>query len=965
MIRKRKFAITIFIMVTFLVRQGYANNQGRFNLQEGDWFEMRLNTPLNYNVTQSGGGVNLYSGDDNSDLTIWLRYELQEQLANDNQVLNLTIKRIQATTILANNDMRLGYDSYYPQYQDNLTSEDSFTQFEIEVNPEGGIVRFDSITGTPPTFKLLQIDTKKSNIAITLNFSLPNKIFEVYSSFILFLPAKGGSKTMNIPSFDEMSIQTVNRTVSDLFEQFQLIVNDSVEHKYSILRKERLAVKNEFASLVDASFPIPASTLIEGRLPAYANKKIAISLDGDSEEKYFTKKYFQTDDKGAFACPLFINQPYHLKFEVGNKEASFFIEPNDTLEIWKIEKHEWVDQTVFYPRSEEIGYLIESDNFGGDAAYNARLSTEMEELMPYLPMPDDVEDYNNFRKRIEKNIRLLFELYHGKASQKCIDYFKSKWHYFLAADKLYFADEWQMLTDPFQMNKNREYPAGFFAEIDTISTVMYPYKWCRYYQEYLHYALEFKQKKVAMSVGGTADDFYGNYFFSRAALKGYPLYKSLYKALDEEMRIGYEAAKKVEPFYQDFITNCNDPMFTVPLEKTHQTVSELAIGERFPMELFMKTDSTVFDLSKFKGKPVCLVVLRASPGRINHFKKEIEKFDTDELEFVFIVLPNTYMHSEADSALLARSNVHVINVPEQGITERTLFNKFSKIFVLDKWFRIAEDNVEDPASHPGSDRFEKAIIKGIQTKRFTKNQKALIFKTAGWSLGSILFTLLIGFWIYRIRIRRLKKQEAIQRKIKELEIKAIRSQMNPHFIFNALNSIQSMVNGKQYREANIYLAKFSVLLRSVLNNSERNMISLATELEALKLYCELEQLRFEFQYIIDVDPNINTELIEIPGMVIQPLAENAIVHGLSAAGTKGVLKVEIRRENGCLKVQVEDNGSGLNAIPDDTLSQKGYGLKLVRERLAMLNQNESRPQLNVENKPGGNGVLATLFIPID
>ena len=208
-------------------------------------------------------------------------------------------------------------------------------------------------------------------------------------------------------------------------------------------------------------------------------------------------------------------------------------------------------------------------------------------------------------------------------------------------------------------------------------------------------------------------------------------------------------------------------------------------------------------------------------------------------------------------------------------------------------------------------------------------------------------------------------QEAAKRRIKELEIKAVRSQMNPHFVFNALNSIQSLINGNQFKEANIYLSKFAVLLRGVLNNSEKPMVTLSDELQAVELYCQLEQLRFEFKFEIHIDPLVDADIIEIPGMIIQPLVENAIVHGLSPKGNEGKLTIRIEKQNGNLCVCVTDNGVGLDSLKVDELSQKGFGLKLVEERINILNLDGKEASLIVENRSDATGTVATLIIPID
>jgi two-component sensor histidine kinase len=409
------------------------------------------------------------------------------------------------------------------------------------------------------------------------------------------------------------------------------------------------------------------------------------------------------------------------------------------------------------------------------------------------------------------------------------------------------------------------------------------------------------------------------------------------------------------------------------MTKAYHTSLGLEIGRKFPLSAFVLKDSSIFSLDKYKGKAICLVLLASPAISIKYFKSEIEKFTKEEVEFVFATLPrNVFNKNKVDSALLRRRNVSLIELADPDIKSKLLI-KQTKIFMLDKWFRIRENNAEDPindypiaTSYEGStSRFELSLRKTIDAKRYSKAEKTAMLKTAGWIFGSVLLTALIGFWIYRIRIARIRQQEAVRRRIKELEIKAIRSQMNPHFIFNALNSIQSLINGNQFKESNIYLSKFAVLLRGVLNNSEKSRVSLSDELESVRLYCELEQLRFEFKFEILIDPQVNSDLIEIPGMIIQPLAENAIVHGLSAKGAEGILMIRVDRKNDHLCVCVSDNGVGLSPQVADTLSQKGFGLKLVEERINILNLDGKEARLTVENRKDTTGTIATLTLPID
>jgi LytS/YehU family sensor histidine kinase len=155
-------------------------------------------------------------------------------------------------------------------------------------------------------------------------------------------------------------------------------------------------------------------------------------------------------------------------------------------------------------------------------------------------------------------------------------------------------------------------------------------------------------------------------------------------------------------------------------------------------------------------------------------------------------------------------------------------------------------------------------------------------------------------------------------------------------------------------------------MRRVLNNSGKTFISLSDELEAVSLYGELEKLRFDFDFRIAVDTGINADLIEIPGMIIQPLVENAVLHGIAQKGSAGRLDIHISMETKYLKIEVKDNGLGLKGDPAE-ITDTGFGLKLVRERLMLLNQQGADGKLNITPNLGvdESGVTATLTIPID
>lgn len=177
-----------------------------------------------------------------------------------------------------------------------------------------------------------------------------------------------------------------------------------------------------------------------------------------------------------------------------------------------------------------------------------------------------------------------------------------------------------------------------------------------------------------------------------------------------------------------------------------------------------------------------------------------------------------------------------------------------------------------------------------------------------------------------------------------LALKSMRSQMNPHFIFNALNSVNSFIAVNDERNANRYLSEFSVLMRAVLENSDEDFIPFTKEIELLELYVKLEHNRFQdkFEYTIDVDESIEMEEYKIPPMLLQPYIENAIWHGLRYKKEKGVLNISVHQEeNDAIKITIEDNGIGrkksMEMKTKNQLKQKSKGMSTIKNRIAILN----------------------------
>jgi ligand-binding sensor domain-containing protein len=212
--------------------------------------------------------------------------------------------------------------------------------------------------------------------------------------------------------------------------------------------------------------------------------------------------------------------------------------------------------------------------------------------------------------------------------------------------------------------------------------------------------------------------------------------------------------------------------------------------------------------------------------------------------------------------------------------------------------------------------------------------------------GLALATTLAG--IFMVRTKALRMRNQIELRMLESEQKALRSQMNPHFIFNSLNSIQRFITTNNTNESIRYLTKFGRLMRSILDNSMSPAIPIGDELSALKLYLELETLRAnqKFDYHIFLDPKLDPLSDRIPPLLLQPYVENAIWHGIMAKEGRGNIRISLNSEGSTILCAIEDDGIGRAKARElkgaNPTGRRSHGMNITAERLALLNRDRSR-----------------------
>ncbi len=246
------------------------------------------------------------------------------------------------------------------------------------------------------------------------------------------------------------------------------------------------------------------------------------------------------------------------------------------------------------------------------------------------------------------------------------------------------------------------------------------------------------------------------------------------------------------------------------------------------------------------------------------------------------------------------------------------------------------------------------------------------WQTNWFKLLSIISSVTLLWFFYHIRVRELKRSSELKEQLSLIEAKALKLQMNPHFIFNSLNAIDNYILKNEKIIASEYLSKFSKLMRQILDFSEQSQISLTQELDILELYIKMEQLRYHdrFEYTLNIQSDINTDELKVPPLVLQPFVENAIWHGLMHIENGGLLKIDILKSDSGIKCLIDDNGIGREKAAiinsKSATKSKSYGMNITEKRLSLINDlNKNNASVLVHDKKNADGSAAGTTIEIN
>lgn len=251
------------------------------------------------------------------------------------------------------------------------------------------------------------------------------------------------------------------------------------------------------------------------------------------------------------------------------------------------------------------------------------------------------------------------------------------------------------------------------------------------------------------------------------------------------------------------------------------------------------------------------------------------------------------------------------------------------------------------------------------------------WQTNLFKIGMFMLILATIILVFRLRIQSIRRKERQkgkhEKELLELEAKALRAQMNPHFIFNCLNSIKTLMQENQNEKGVTYLITFSKLIRTLLNNADKKEISLYDEVETCKLYLQLEAMRFDakFSYSVTIDTGIDLKSIVVPALLVQPFIENAIWHGIMPKAGEGNVLFNVSKKNDSIEISVEDDGIGRVASmqnkPASNIGHQSKGVNLTQARLELDNLLQQRQVTLVtidktDENGGGTGTIVIIKI---
>lgn len=750
----------------------------------------------------------------------------------------------------------------------------------------------------------------------------------------------------------------------------------------SVELKDEVTVQTKGWIEVGPEHPRPVCLKVESNASSLTLTNIAATR---VEELNLLRIPLLPTTSGGFAGEIKLAQPQFLSLYTGKNRwepsLTLFVEPGDTLHIrWNPDQENHRQAAHFEGRNASANQYLNSPHLG-DLRQDLYHWDRIEEL-PYPPAEDAYRHYQTVSRQ------LLKDLDQARRDLPAVFVEQLTWkiRYLTATQLLEYYNA--RLFGHSRQAVSEEYRAAMLAP-PLLNSQAYS---LLSYWLYLRANVKYRQLVESKYRYRRTNPYLGwrqMYHSVENWLTGYPLHKLQAMALSRAMDTRLLAIKDFQSEYHAFMALCQDTALTKPLARSFRRLQALSGGQ--PFVDFVAEDES--------GQPV-----NFSDGhgqkRILRFYRSMNTdpwFDSTSSHALVDSLPEvTIWHvflGERPDSLPDRVNdwagkrLFVSDSAEQ----RRLMNflhyqpakmehdHYARLFFIDEEGMIATSypfqygNVSKVFENGRQGRmlwhvrgkdFEPQMVKFARTPpRF--RVWGLNWREFSALLTTLGVVLVLTVLFLLLRARYLKRREARRRQLTELELRAIRAQLNPHFVFNAMGSIQHLVQAQPER-ANHYLAELAELMRRVLYHTRQGRIPLSEELETVRRYVALEALRKEVELHIALDDHLEPELIEVPALLLQPYVENAILHGLLPLRRPGRIEIRIEAGRDRLHLHISDDGVGLHEAQPADNSASGLGLRLTAERLRLLYGPGATVQVydRSDLEPGQTGTLVSVGLPL-
>ncbi len=699
----------------------------------------------------------------------------------------------------------------------------------------------------------------------------------------------------------------------------------------------------------------PNHFIISGKMENQKNKKVTLAvLRNPFGTKLFEKSVF-LDENNSFQIETEIAHPQLVYLQFGSLN--------------------FIDQLPLMAFYAEPGSRIHFDASGDTFPWEVTFTGDFAGASRFLY--DFRSKYNIFNQRLDWNTinYYRFDNFSYNDFSKAFDDIRAseyndnvEEHAFNFIRNEIKAYLFNMLVNYLQMEKFiKNYPNGGnffqsvgeenFSKMKNMLDIVNIYSFYNEYgihsrqlaESYLNYFFVLKKKVRTLTVPDfytfMANDSYSNYSdlpckveAAKTILAGHPFYSVITDLLLSEKMNVSNTFSQYESYTQEKTNNylnlialvCNDNEFINSVKEGIDNQYNWENKSYVPSAKFFNEKAEPVYMSDFFGAKPTVFYITSDWARERYFWDDLAK-ENPQINFV-LVMEGSNIKEWLDYEKRAEPIAHQLFLVNEELTLQDIFKSNNNHFVLYDKSGVRIGFAEDAVT---ARNMAKQSLEA-PPKQFNKSQLKLIIFILFVSLVALFVAVL--YWKWRVRMR-LRKEEQTRR-LRELELTAIRSQMNPHFLFNSLNSVQNLVQQNKGREAHLYLADFAGLIRKVLQNSEKEEVSLAEELEMVKQYLSLERLRFDFEYQLYIVPDIDAHNTMVPSMLLQPFVENAVNHGLQNKDGERKLKIEVVREGSEIKICIEDNGVGREAAKEISKTKNGKSSKLIKERLAILEQKQ-------------------------